>query len=346
VKAKILGLAVMVGCSGSDENAPAQVDAGPGPADDIELVAGAPLPSGSWLLANRWDPSPDAVIALDPGDLGGPARTVFTASRVWSMGASSDGHSILFSSHDPMREVHFGVTLNDSIQNSFTFDTKARTVAQLAPAGSAWANVNDECFQPSADGEYVYLCRRYDFSAEGTFLGWRLGRIRLSDGSFEFLRPDAPSGPFELSPQELWGGTHVLFELRARPPASGVALHTRELSTGVETMVRANARRPILAPDGHRVLFADTKDQSRLKTFDLQSPDAAAVPVSPTLGAGDGAWSPDGNAIVYTVFDQGNSCDHLERVTWSGSAWSAPIRVRDCTQTGEVITNLTWVVVP
>jgi Tol biopolymer transport system component len=68
------------------------------------------------------------------------------------------------------------------------------------------------------------------------------------------------------------------------------------------------------------------------------------VPVSPTLDVGDGVWSPDGNAIVYTVFDQTRSCDHLERVTWSGTAWSAPVRVRDCAQTGEVITSLAWVV--
>jgi len=94
------------------------------------------------------------------------------------------------------------------------------------------------------------------------------------------------------------------------------------------------------------VWLADTKDQAGLKQFDLQATDAAAVPVSTTLNAGDGAWSPDGTAIVYTVFDQANSCDHLERVTWSGTAWSVPERVRDCTQTGEMITNLTWVVLP
>jgi hypothetical protein len=347
VKAHFFVLAMLVACSGGDASSPdAQIDAAPGPVDDIDLQPGEPLPPGAWLLANRWDPAPEAVLALDPADLGGPARTVFTASRVWAMGASADGSAIVFSGHDPMRETQFGLTLLDSIQNSFTFDTKTGTVAQLAPAGSGWANVNDECFQPSADREYVYLCRRYDFTAQNTFLGWRLGRIRVADGSFEFLRPETSGGPFELTPQELPGGTKVLFELRARPPASGVALHTRELSTGIETMVRANARRPILAPDGHRVLFADTTDQSRLKTFDLQSLGDPAVPVSPTLDVGDGVWSPDGNAIVYTVFDQTRSCDHLERVTWSGTAWSAPVRVRDCAQTGEVITSLAWVVLP
>lgn len=347
----MLVIPVVAACGGDDASsagpdAAPMIDAGPGPADDIGLEPGASLPSGSWLLANRWDPAPDAVLALDPTDLGGTARTVFTASRVWSMGASADGRMILFSAHDPMREMQFGLTLLDSIQNSFVFDTVARTVALLAPSDSTWANVNDECHQLSADGAYVYVCRRYDFTAQGSFSGWRLGRIRVADGSFAFVRPDTPGGPFELAPQELPGGTHVLFELRARPPATGSSLHTRELATGTEVMVRANARRPVLAPDGHRVLFTDPADQSRLKTFDLQAPGDPAIPVSSTTGAGDATWSPDGQTIVYTVFDQANSCDHLERVTWSGSAWSAPTRVRDCTQTGEFITSLAWVTIP
>jgi len=351
MKALIFGLAVLAACGGDGSNQPGpdaamMIDAGPGPADELGLVAGPSLPPGQWLLANRWDPAPDAVFALDPADLGGTARTVFTANRVWSMGASADGKTILFSGHDPMRETKFGLTLLDSIQNSFAFDTAARTAALLAPAGSPWANVNDECLQPSADGAYVYLCRRYDFTAQGSFLGWRLGRIRVADGSFEFLRPDAPGGPFELTVAELPGATRVLFELRQRPPMTGSALYTHDLSTGTEVMVRANARRPILAPDGHRVLFADATDQSRLKTFELAAPGDPAVPVSTTAGAGDAAWSPDGQTIVYSVFDQAQSCDHLERVTWSGTAWSAPARVRDCAQTGEVITSLAWVTIP
>ena len=321
------------------------VDAAPDPVMDLAVAPGARLPSGAWLLANRWD-TPDSVFALDPANLGGAAHSVFTATRVWSMGASADGRSILFSGHDPMREAQLGLTLLDSIQNSFVFDTRARTVALLAPAGSGWANVNDECLQPSADGAEVYVCRRYDFMVAGTFQGWRLGRIHVADGSFEFLRPDAPGGPFELVPLPLPGGAQVLFELRARPPASGSSLYTRDLTSGTEAMVRANARRPNLAPDGHRVLFADPTDQSRLKTFDLAAPSDPAVPVSSTLDVGDAAWSPDGQTIVYTVFDQALSCDHVERVTWSASAWSAPTRVRDCTLTHEFITGLAWVTIP
>ena len=58
-----------------------------------------------------------------------------------------------------------------------------------------------------------------------------------------------------------------------------------------------------------------------------------------------GGPSPDGNTILYTVFDSANSCDHLEKVTFSGT-WSAPIRVRDCSVTGEFITDISWLTVP
>ena len=128
--------------------------------------------------------------------------------------------------------------------------------------------------------------------------------------------------------------------------ASGVALHIRTLATGAETMLRASARKPVLAPDGHRLVFADTTDQSRLKMLDLDAPSTAPIAVSPTLDVGDVVWSPDGTTLVYNVYDQPQNCDHLERVTWTGTAWSAPTRVRDCAVTGEFITNLAWVTVP
>jgi len=68
--------------------------------------------------------------------------------------------------------------------------------------------------------------------------------------------------------------------------------------------------------------------------------------VSPTLGVGSAAWSPDQQTVVYTIYDDANICDHIERVTWTGSAWSTPVRERDCTQTGEFIVDLAWVTIP
>ncbi len=328
-----------------DVDAGIELDAGPSPIDEIGFVAGDPLPAGTWLLANEWAGTPNQVFALDPADLGGVARTVFRSTRVWSMAAPPDGRAVVFSSNDPLQAERFGVTIGDAIQNSFWFDSRERTVRLLAPAGSGWANVNDEAFRVAPDGAHVYLSRRYDFTAEGAFQGWRLGRLGVADGGFEFLRPDVPGGPFELRPQQVPGTREVLFELRARPPATGSTLHVRHLDTGAERLVRDGSGRPNLGPDGRRVLFADRTDQQRLKTFDLQAPGDPAVPVSPTAGAGDAAWSPDGETIVYTVFDSARSCDHLERVVWTGAAWSAPERVRDCAQTGEFITNLAWVTI-
>src|SRR5262245_40043173 len=175
-------------------------DAGPSPVDDIGLVPGDPLPPGQWLLVNEWA-LPDTVFALDPADLGGARREVLSVARSWSMGASDDGALIAFSSADPMQEAHFGLTIGDAIQNSFRYAPATRTVETLGPAGTTWTNVNDECHAPSADGQYVYICRRYDFVDEPSFSfkGWRLGRFRLADGSFEFLRPDVPNGPYELA---------------------------------------------------------------------------------------------------------------------------------------------------
>ena len=320
-------------------------DAAPAPASEIGLVPGPgqALTAGDWIVANDWAGPPDVVFALPAADLGGPRQVVLSANRVWSLGVRADGAELVFSSSDPEQEADFGISIGDAIQNTFRYDTAAQTVALLAPAGADWINVNDECHEPTADGAFVYVCRRYDFTAQGAFLGWRIGRIDGASGAFEFLRPDAPGGPWELGAQAIAGTTRILYEQRTRPPGSQYSLWTRDLGTGAETMVQASAGRPTLAPDGHRVLFHRTTDHFRLWMLDLDAPAAPAIPVTPTTGVGDSAWSPDGDAVVYTVYDDVNICDHLERVTFDGSAWSAPVRVRDCAQTGEFITDLSWI---
>lgn len=339
-------IVVVVAACGGNEATPPDASEGPGPADDIQLVLGTPLASGSYVLMNNWAVDPNPVLAVPVSDLGGPAQTVFTTRRIWSLGAADDGSAILFSSWDAAQEEHFGLTIGDSIQNTFVYASASQRVRYLGPPGSTWQNVNDECHELSADGEYVYVCRRYDFTPEGAFSGWRLGRIRASDRSFEFLRPDAPGGPFELNAQEIPGTTSILFELRARPPMTGIAIHTRDLASGAETMLWQNASRPSLAPDGDRVVYADTTMQYRLRQRSLSRPTDPPVVVSPTTGVGRAVWSADSNTLVYTVYDQPQNCDHLERVTWDGGAWSAPARVRDCAQTAEFIADIVWVTVP
>ena len=342
-----LGFLLLCAACG-DDGSPAGPDAGPdafvdtGPsAEDIDFVAGETLPSGSWLLLNEWAAVPNLAFVLPTGELDAAPRELFRVNRVWSMGAEPDGSAIYFSAWDADQEEHFGITIGDAIQNSFVYQPEAGTLRALA-----WGNLNDECHEPSPDGAWLYVCRRYDFTPEGAFSGWRLGRIDLASGDFEFLRPDEPGGPFELHPIPLPDGATVLFEERARPPATGATLKTRVLDSGAEAVVRAAAARPVLAPDGHRVLFRDTSNQSRLAILDLDAPAAPIVPVSPTTGAGDATWSPDGGTIVYTVYDSAQTCDHLEVVTDTGAGWSAPTRVRDCGVTGEFITAIRWMEVP
>ncbi|MDB4956753.1 MAG: Protein TolB [Myxococcales bacterium] len=318
-------------------------DAGPGPATEIGLLPGESLTPGSWLFLNDWSNPPDTVFALPAGDLGGARHVVMKANRVWSMGTNVDGSTIFFSSNDPDQQADFGITVGDSIQNTFSYDTASHAVALLAPAGTGWINVNDECQRP-VNGQWVYVCRRYDFT-DTDFKGWRIGRIRIATGAFEFLRADAPTGPWELAAQDIPGTSRILYEQRTRPPGTTYSLWTLDLVSHVDQMVLVNAGRPTLAPDGHRVAFHSTTDRFKLWMFDLATPAAPATNISPTDGAGDVAWSPDGQTIVYTVYDQPNNCDHLERVTWTGTAWSAPIRVRDCTITHEFITDIAWVTV-
>jgi hypothetical protein len=336
----------MLGCgddAGQAPDASPPVDAAPGIELDIDFMANNPLTSGSWLLANNWGADPNTAFVIPTSDFAAERRELFAANRVWSMTGAADGSTIWFSAFDEAQETHFGLTIGDSVQNTFAYDAATQTVRSVAPG--PWANVNDECHAPSRDGTKLYVCRRYDFLQPGGFSGWRLGVFTLADGSFEFVRPGDGNTPFELNPQELPGGTKLLFEIRARPPQTGSALHTRDLATGTETMVRANATRPLLAPDGHRVLFRDTAAR-RYRIFDLDQPAAEPIEISATMDPGSAAWSPDGNTIIYSVYDAANSCDHLERVTFDGSAWSAPARVRDCSVTGEFITDISWLTVP
>lgn len=342
-------IAILLGLlAGCGDDGGATPDAGPAPdamedpLDDIGFEAMQDLPSGSWLLLNEWASSPNFAFVLPTDDLGTSTRRVlFTVNRVWSMGAAADGSAIYFSAWDPRQQERYGITIGDAIQNSYVYQPATREVRTLA-----WGSINDECQEPSPDGAYLYLCRRYDWTPEGAYLGWRIGRLELATGDFEFLRPDAPGGPFELNPVPLPGGTTVLFEERARPPLTGATLRTIDLASGAEEQVRVQAGRPQLAPDGHRVLFEDATDQFRLKILDLDAPAAPLEVVSPTIDIGDAAWSPDGATIVYTVYDAANACDHLEVVADEGAAWSAPTRVRDCTSTGEFVTDISWIEVP
>src|SRR5687768_3413581 len=83
----------------------------PMPAAEIGVTPGVALAAGQWIVANDWAGPPDVVFALPITDLGGQRQVVFTATRVWSMGAEPDGDAIVFSSADPEQEADFGITI-------------------------------------------------------------------------------------------------------------------------------------------------------------------------------------------------------------------------------------------
>ncbi|MBK9035614.1 MAG: hypothetical protein IPL61_30875 [Myxococcales bacterium] len=339
-------LSLLVASCGGDDGQGAPVDAGldapAGPtAADIRFTPIAALPSGAWLLYNDWSTDPNRLYALPASDLGGARRELFQANRVWAFGARADGSEVLFSAWDAEQEAHFGVTIGDAIQNTFAYDTATQAVRAVS-----WGNQNDECHTFAPDGATAFVCRRYDFQPDTSYRGWRLGRLQLADGSFEFVRAEQ-STQFEFHPTPVPGTSQLLFELRDKPPASGSTIWSRDLMTGVETMVKASARRPTLAPDGARLLFQNAADRNRWYVMDLAQPATPAALVSATLGVGSARWAPDGAAIVYTVSDDANSCDDLETVAIAGLVAATPARVRVCaTGDREFITNIAWVVVP
>lgn len=320
----------------------AMLDGGPSAptAASIMFAAGAKLGAGSYLVFNDWSKDPNSVWAVAVGDVGGARTELFRANRVWSLGTKADGSAMLFAAHDDQQEAHFGVTLGDSIQNTFLFDAASQQVRAVA-----WGNINDECHTFTPDGLATFVCRRYDFTSAGTFSGWRLAKVRLADGVAEYVRAEQ-TRDFELSPQPL-SNQRLLFELRSKPPASNSAIYVRDLTTGVETKVFDQASRPVLAPDGHHITMLNHADGRKLYIADLDAPTAPLRAVPASAGAADVVWAPDGNSLFYTVFDSANSCDHIERINLLGTPAPTPERLRDCvSHNHEFITKMFWVTVP
>ena len=63
-----------------------------------------------------------------------------------------------------------------------------------------------------------------------------------------------------------------------------------------------------------------------------------------TLAAGDVVYFASHG--TWTSADGFHLLDVTPGVTFDGAAWSAPERVRDCADTGEFITDISWIVVP
>ncbi len=300
----------------------------PTPAD-VLFTPVAAVPAGEQILFNDWS-LPDRVLSMAPDGSG--ASEIFRIHRVWSMGVSRAGDKLALACGDPEQEAHYGITIGDAIQHTWLYDFGSQTLELLAHG-----NINDEChhFGPG-DGD-IYLCRRYDFTPEGTFGGYRIGVLHLSDLSFDFLVPEEPN-VFTLNPQV--NGSDLYFgHLLISGGSQTRSIRHMTLPNGTPTVLRPDAYRPLLSPSGTRYLFADPTQGSALYASDLDGSNTVLVVDRAGTSA---SYSPDGSQIAYLLWDDTASCSHVEVVASDGSQSDAPVRIRDCAQSGEFITELDW----
>ncbi len=300
----------------------------------IDFAAKNPIPSGLTLLFNDWNSNPNRVLSIQPNGTG--ETEVFQAYRVWSLGASHDGNTVAFACGDPDQLGHYGLTLGDAIQNTWTYDTASQTAKVLS-----WGNLNDECHTFNQTDDRIYVCRRYDFQVlpgpQFTNKGYQLGRIDVASGGFEFLTPE-PVMKLELSPQpsadesELY---YTLIEISGGKQTRSIVKMT--LPGGTPTKIKDNATLRSLSPDGQKLLYQDHNDKGTLYVSDTAGQGAVKITDHPGTSA---SFSPDGTQVAY-LYGETQTCNHIELVKADGSEAATPVRVRDCKT--EIITDLTWI---
>jgi len=305
-------------------------------AADIKFAAVHALPSGEQILFNDWNADPNAVYSMTPD--GKTVTEVFRAFRVWSMGVSHTADRIAFSCGDPLQEQHYGIKIGDAIQHTWVYDVSQQTVSVLA-----YGNINDECHAFGPGDSAIYVCRRYDFTQDGSNTsnkGWRIGRIDLPGLSFTFLTPDVAM-EYHLSPQPTPDGKTLYFgRIQISGGKQQNAILRQALPTGTPELVRPNAKSPTLSPDGARYVFQNVDDNRHLYVATVDG--SSLVKVAAAEGT-TARYSPDGKQIAYLVWDTPKNCAHIEAVKADGTEASAPRRLRDCGGTGEFITELDWI---
>ena len=111
------------------------------------------------------------------------------------------------------------------------------------------------------------------------------------------------------------------------------------------TSFHGNETQPAFAPDGNQIAFvwdgAQGDNQNiYVKLVDAGAPLRLTTDPAPDLNP---VWSPDGSRVAFLLDDANVSCAHIAIVAADGSDAEAPEIVRDCTETGEFITQLAWV---
>jgi hypothetical protein len=319
------------GCVPTNTDAPPPV---PTPAA-IQFAAVAAVPAGEQLLFNDWNPSPNTLASMQPDGSG--ATTIFRAFRVWSVGVARAGDQLAFACGDPTQEADYGITIGDAVQHTWRYDFATQTADVLA-----YGNLNDECLTFAPGDTALYLCRRADFT-DCNNPAYRLGRIDLPGGAFTWLTADDATD-FALSPQPTPGGD-ALFYGRIQISTSGHqtrSIMRLPLPTGSAQTAIDQASFPLLSPDGQRLVYQNWADLQQPYVAALDG--TGAVKIAARRNAGSFAFSPDGSQVAY-LWD-GGTCSHVEVVKVDGSEAAAPRRLRDCTQTGEFVTELAWFVRP
>lgn len=302
-------------------------------ADDIDFTPAAAIPTGEQILFNDWS-FPDRLLSMEPD--GSNAIEIFSVYRIWSMGVSRAGDRLAFSAGDSEQEAHYGITIGDAIQHTFVYDFATESVEV-----AAYGNINDECHHYGPNDTAIYLCRRYDFTPEGTYGGYRLGVITAADQSFEFLVPEEPM-VFTLSPQVTADGSEMYFgRIQIMGAQQQRSIGKIALPDGTPELVRGNAYRPLLSPDGTRYLYADSSQGSALYASDLDGQNQVLVS---DLAGTNAAYSPDGTQVAFLVHDNAANCSMIHVAATDGSQSADPPIIRDCATTGEFITELAWFV--
>ena len=310
----------------------------------IQFAAKAPLPHGEQILFNDWNPQPNTVSSLTPD--GATKTVIFEVFLAWSMGVSHDGKSIAFSCGDPNQQADFGLQIQNSINQTWIYDVPTQAI-HLVSHG----NLDDECHTFGPGDTTLWVCRRYDFvetgdggDLMGTDKGYRIGRIDLPSNDFTFVTPDDPN-ELALYPQPTADGQGVYYSTSQVVSATQTndAVELMPLPCGAASTVRAKAREPGLSPDGTRYVYADDSQMGALYASNLDG--TAAVKLTSEAGT-NAVWSPDGTRVAYLFFDSAADCSHIDVVQSDGSTAASPTRLRDCTKTGEFITQLAWFVEP
>jgi Tol biopolymer transport system component len=292
------------------------------------------VPQGEQILFAQWS-FPDSIWSM--GTDGSNPVEVFHTYRIWSMGVARGGNKLAFACGDPNQLAHYCLNIGDAIQHTWMYDFATQQVELLA--GDA---INDECHTFTQDDSSIYVCRRYDFQPDGSNHSYRLGRIDLPSKDFAWVTDPASPMQMDLHPQPTDDGSALWF---TRIDVEGTdqtrSIQRMTLPAGTPALVRNDANEVVLSPDGTRYLYADWAQAYRVYASDLDGQNAVLVADRQGYNL---RYSPDGTRVAFLVED--NGCTNIDVVAADGSEANAPTRIRDCSLTGEFITDLAWIVRP